>query len=416
MKKLRIGVVGVGRGKSMMHYCEQAENAELVAICDKWEAGLERTKHELNDDRISYFTDYDSFLAHDMDCVMLANYANQHAPFAIKAMESGKHVISEVLPAQNMAEAVKLIETVEKTGMTYCYAENYCYMGAPREMRKLYRSGRLGTFEYGEGEYLHNCEPIWEDITYGERDHWRNGMSAFFYCTHSVGPLLHITGLRPKTVTGFEGIYNGRMARMGARAGHMALEIVRLENGALIKSIHGVGPSRNSVWYSIYGSKGRIESAREDAMAGDNNHVYEHLDDTVSAPASYEHVDELTEQGKKSGHGGSDIKCLYYAVENILGDKNSEIVDVYEAVDMWMVGQFGYFSALAGGVPVDIPDLRSKEERDRFRNDTRCTDPKAAGDMLLPSYSKGTPKVDEAVYNGIRRRWEEKEAKAEEKA
>ena len=31
--------------------------------------------------------------------------------------------------------------------------------------------------------------------------------------------------------------------------------------------------------------------------------------------------------------------------------------------------------------------------------------------MLLPSYSKGTPKVDEAVYNGIRRRWEEKEAK-----
>ena len=98
------------------------------------------------------------------------------------------------------------------------------------------------------------------------------------YCTHSVGPLLHITGLRPKTVTGFEGIYNERMARMGARAGHMALEIVRLENGALIKSIHGVGPSRNSVWYSIYGSKGRIESAREDAMAGDNNHVYEHLE------------------------------------------------------------------------------------------------------------------------------------------
>ena len=136
MKKLRIGVVGVGRGKSMMHYCEQAENAELVAICDKWEAGLERTKRELNDDRISYFTDYDSFLAHDMDCVMLANYANQHAPFAIKAMQSGKHVISEVLPAQNMAEAVKLVETVEKTGMTYCYAENYCYMGAPREMRK----------------------------------------------------------------------------------------------------------------------------------------------------------------------------------------------------------------------------------------------------------------------------------------
>jgi len=397
----------------MMHYCQQAENAEMVAICDKWAQGLEATKQELNQDSIAYYTDYDEFLKHDMDCVMLANYASEHAPFAIKAMKSGKHVISEVLPAQTMAEAVALIETVEKTGKIYCYAENYCYMGAPREMRTLYRNGRLGDFEYGEGEYLHNCESIWEDITYGERDHWRNQMSAFFYCTHSVGPLLHITGLRPKTVTGFEGIHNARMARMGARAGHMALEIVRLENGALLKSIHGVGPSRNSVWYSVYGAKGRVESAREDAMAGDNNHVYEHLDDTTQAPASYEHVDELSEQGKKSGHGGSDIKCLYYAVERILGDEASETIDVYEAIDMWMVGHFGYLSAMAGGIPMAIPDLRLPAEREVYRQDHRCTDPRVAGDQLLPSYLQGDLTISDEVYHAIRQKWEAKQPKGE---
>ena len=408
MQKLRIGVVGVGRGKSMMHYCENADNAELVAVCDKWETGLERLKIEYRGRPITYYTDYDEFLGHDMDCVMLANYATEHAPFAIKALKSGKNVISEVLPVQNMSEAVQLIETVEKTGKIYCYAENYCFMGAPREMKKIYENGRLGDFEYGEGEYLHNCEPIWEDITYGQRDHWRNGMSAFFYCTHSVGPLLHITGLRPKTVTGFEGIYNERMARMGARAGFMAVEMVRLENGALIKSAHGVGPSRNSVWYSVYGSKGRVESAREDAMCGDNNHVYENLDDTDRAPASYEHTDELSEQGKRSGHGGSDVKCLFYAVERILGDEKSETVDVYEAIDMWMVGHFGYLSALAGGMPMEIPDLRDAETREKYRGDTRCTDPAVAGEMLLPSYSGGTPVVDDAVYGHVRKRWLEK--------
>ena len=388
-----------------MHYCENADNAELVAVCDKWETGLEQLKSEYRDRSISYYTDYDEFLKHDMDCVMLANYATEHAPFAVKALTSGKNVISEVLPVNNMAEAVELIETVEQTGKIYCYAENYCFMGAPREMKKIYESGRLGNFEYGEGEYLHNCEPIWEDITYGQRNHWRNGMSAFFYCTHSVGPLLHITGLRPKTVTGFEGIYNERMARMGARAGFMAVEMVRLENGALIKSAHGVGPSRNSVWYSVYGSKGRVESAREDAMSGDNNHVYENLDDTGSAPASYEHTDELSEKGGKSGHGGSDIKCLYYAVERILGNAESETVDVYEAVDMWMVGHFGYLSALAGGVPMEIPDLRVPGNREKYRHDTGCTDPETAGDMLMPSYSKGTPHVDDEVYSSVRERW-----------
>ena len=41
MRKCRIGVVGIGRGSMMWNYCKDADNAELVAICDKWEQGLE---------------------------------------------------------------------------------------------------------------------------------------------------------------------------------------------------------------------------------------------------------------------------------------------------------------------------------------------------------------------------------------
>ena len=43
MRKCRIGVVGIGRGSMMWNYCKDADNAELVAICDKWEQGLKRT-------------------------------------------------------------------------------------------------------------------------------------------------------------------------------------------------------------------------------------------------------------------------------------------------------------------------------------------------------------------------------------
>ena len=42
MKRIRIGVFGVGRGSSMINYCKNAEHAQLVAICDKWEEGLRR--------------------------------------------------------------------------------------------------------------------------------------------------------------------------------------------------------------------------------------------------------------------------------------------------------------------------------------------------------------------------------------
>ena len=71
------------------------------------------------------YDNFDDFIKHDMDAVVLANYANEHAPFAIRAMKLGKHVFSEVLPVQTMKEAVELIEAVEETGMLYAYGENY---------------------------------------------------------------------------------------------------------------------------------------------------------------------------------------------------------------------------------------------------------------------------------------------------
>ena len=153
MEKLRVGVVGAGRGKSMMRFCKTAENACLVAVCDIWEEGLNRVKEEMGTDGIGYYTSYDEFLNHPMDAVILANYAPEHVPLAIKAMEKGIHVMSEVMPSANLKEAIELVETVERTGCKYAYLENTCYMPGPREMKKLYREGVLGEFEYGEGEY-----------------------------------------------------------------------------------------------------------------------------------------------------------------------------------------------------------------------------------------------------------------------
>lgn len=171
MKKVKIGVLGGYRGGSMINYCKIAENAELVAICDNNESVLEKQKENCKGYSISYYSDFDEFINHDMDAVVLANFANEHAPFAIKAMKAGKHVYSDVLPVQTMKEAVELIETVEATGKVYAYGENYCYMPAPHEMKKLYRLNKIGEFEYGECEYIHNCEPAWHSLTYGDESH-----------------------------------------------------------------------------------------------------------------------------------------------------------------------------------------------------------------------------------------------------
>lgn len=411
MEKVKIGVLGAYRGSSMIKYCKRAENAEVVAICDKNPEALEDQRKNAEGLNITFYDNFEDFIKHDMDAVVLANYANEHAPFAIKAMKLGKHVFSEVLPVQTMKEAVELIEAVEETGMIYVFGENYCYMPATYEMKKLYEQDKIGEFEYGECEYIHNCEPIWPSITYGEKDHWRNNVYSTFYCTHSLGPIIHMTGLRPVSVTGFEGTKNERKLRIGAKSGAFGIEMVTLENGGIIKSIHG-DLYKNSIWYSVYGSKGRMESAREDANDGYYNKI--HVDcDKFSGQyggkklESYNPVHELADKAEGFGHGGSDFYSMYHFVEKIKGNPDADVIDVYEAMDMFLPGLFAYRSILDGGAPKEIPNLREKAIRDLWRNDTACTDPKVAGDMLLPTFSKGTPEIEDSVYEYMKQRWDE---------
>jgi len=306
---------------------------------------------------------------------------------------------------------VELVETVEQTGLVYAYGENYCFMPGPYEMKKLYAKGRIGEFEYAEGEYVHNCESIWHSITYGERDHWRNNMYATFYCTHSLGPIIHITGQRPVSVIGFEGTKTERNLRSGSKGGQFGIEMITFENGGIAKSIHGE-LYRDSAWYTVYGSKGRMETAREDAKQGDSRRIYIHADDysggyDTAKLETYLADHGMEEQADGFGHVGADFYIMYNFVEKLRGNPEADIINVYEALDMFLPGMFAYRSILDGGKSKQIPNLRNKEERELWRNDTACTDPKTAGDMLLPTFSRGTPQIEDGVYDYMRKLWDD---------
>ena len=195
-KVIRVGIVGVGRGQTFMQQAPFA-GMQLVAICDTWEERLRKVGRELN---VAIYTDFDRFLQHDMDAVVLANYFHQHAPFAMKALRAGKHVMSETAACKTLAEGVALIREVEKSGRIYMFAENYPYTAANIEMHRLVQAGEIGQALYADGEYNHPMSI--EDalrISPGLK-HWRNNLPATYYCTHALAPLMCITDTMPVSV------------------------------------------------------------------------------------------------------------------------------------------------------------------------------------------------------------------------
>ena len=240
--KLKIGVFGGYRGMTMITVLMGHPDAELVAVCDKVQWILDNVKNEAekHGQTVACYNNFEDFFKHDMDAVVLANYANEHAPYAIRLLRSGRHVLSEVLPCETMAQAVELIEAVEESGCVYAYAENYCYMAHTFEMWRRYQNGDIGEVMYAEGEYVHDCSSIWPGITYGERNHWRNRMHPAFYCTHSIGPMLTITGRRPVQVVGFETMPHPDMIALGGIGG-MAYIIPSVSSWNFEVGVSGAG-------------------------------------------------------------------------------------------------------------------------------------------------------------------------------
>lgn len=407
MEKIKIGVMGVGRGRSMIDYCLKANNAELVAVCDKWEDGLDRLKREYPDLNIMFYRDFDEFLQQDMDAVVLANYATEHATFAIRCLRAGKHVMSEVLPSETMAQAVALIEAVEETGLVYTYAENYCYMDQTFEMWRKYKEGAIGEVTYAECEYVHDCSACWLDITYGESSHWRNHLCPTFYCTHSLGPIMTITGRRPVQVVGFENPPIPEFYQLGHAGGHASgIEMVTLDNGAIVKSIHGplkLEPAHTD--YKVYATKGYLGTADGTVRLYQEGEHSCQGENTFYTPQKFVSAD-LANQSGIASHGGSDFYPTHFFIEKILGKPDGKwAIDVYQAVDMGICGILAFRSILNGNQPMKIPNLRNREERDAWRNDNACTNAQVAGDAVLPCSSYPEKPLSEEAAAANRAKW-----------
>ena len=412
MKKVKIGVFGAGRGMTMVNQVLSRSDAELVAVCDKYEPALEKCKQtarEAGMNHVAYYTDFEDFFRHDMDAVVLANYAYQHAPFAIRLLDSGRHVMSECLTCATMKEAVELIEAVERNPhLVYSYSENYCYTAGRLEMKKRYRQGDIGELLYAECEYRHDCSSIWPSLTYGQREHWRNVNYSTFYCTHSIGPILYMTGLRPIRVSGFETQNADYMFNLGTTCGTGGIIMLTLENGAVLKSLSGNLKHVTSSNYELNGTRG----AMHDLGDGRLEIYFEGENENGRGKTETYTADPVLAEAANSGHGGSDYYTTHYFIRSILGDEDAKAaaIDVYTAVEMCIPGILAFRSICSGNCSVDVPNLRDPKERDRYRNDTFCTFPDAAGDMWVPNYQgrTGTGEIEipsDAVFEEVRRRF-----------
>jgi predicted dehydrogenase len=401
--KIKVGVIGVGRGQSFMRVAAHT-GMELVAICDTWKERLTKVGKQYG---IATYADYDKFLEHDFDAVVLANYCHDHAPFAVKALDAGKHVLSECIPARTMGQCVELVEAVERSKKIYMLAENYPYSKANMELARLYRAGEIGDVRYAEGEYNHPGEENWRLSISPGLKHWRNWLPPTYYVTHALAPLMVITDTRPVTLNALSIPEPRTQSPHSVKVGDCGGVILcRMDNGAVFR-IWGLGMnSIHRVRYEIHGDRGLISTA-------DPNHwsyVRVHHEPWMRQPTERAENTYLPEwpgnavQADRAGHGGGDFWTCHYFADAIRTGR-TPYLDVYRATSMAAVSILGWRSCLDEGAPFAIPDFRKKAARKPFLKDQWSPFPEDVGPGQPPPSLNGHIKPSAESIRHARKEW-----------
>lgn len=372
--KIKIGVFGAGRGATLAQNF-MFMDTEIVAICEKNKDRLERALKKLPKDVVAY-ENFDDFINHPMDAVILANNFYQHAPYAIKCFEKNIHVFSECVANGTMGEGVALVRAFEKSKSIYMLAENYPQMLFNVEMKRVVSSGKLGKILYAEGEYNHPVNPWDTDFTQKCKfypTHWRHYLPRTYYITHSLGPVMHITGATPKKVSAFamyepldENVPNGTY-----NADRSANITTLNDDGSVFRVVgcSDYGAHHNS--YRFCGTKGQIENIRgkDEVMLR-----YNEWDIPEGEQEKREYIPDWNDKDeefiKQSGHGGADFVTARIFVNAINeGKQPPHPFDIYSATTMSSVAFLSHRSVMEGGKVYDIPDFRKEEDRKVWEND-----------------------------------------------
>ncbi len=404
-KPIRVGIFGAWRGAGFAHLAGQV-GLQPVAVCDQVESRARQVAEQLD---LTAYTEFDRFLEHEMEAVVLCNYFHEHAPYAIRCLQAGLHVMSETAACKTLGEGVALARAAEKSRAIYFFAENYPFFVTNQEMRRLYRAGEIGECRFAEGEYVHPVTAEESNRLSPGLYHWRNWLPVTYYCTHALAPLMHVTDFMPVTVNA-QAIPRTaeQLAEPQVRRNDISCYMMLRMDSEAVFGLNGGcnGLSGHGNWYRFQGTRGLMETFRMGHM-DKVRVVHESFNLPVGGSRERIYTPEFPVAGDlaaRAGHGGGDFFVMYHFAE-ALRRREQPWFDVYRALAMTAVGIQGWRSALDNGAAYPIPNFADEAARAPYEHDQWSPYPEDAGPGQPPVSIKGRIEPTRAQIAAARKVW-----------
>lgn len=157
-KKLKLGILGLGEGRSTISAALSSPKVELVKMCD---LNIEVCKNRAKEfDFHEYTTKYEDLLTDDsIEAIAIYTPDHLHANHIKMALKHDKHVVCTKPLIDDLKDATELIELQKKTGKKLFVGQSSRFFEPMKRQRKDFEAGLIGDLVTVESYY--NADHRW---------------------------------------------------------------------------------------------------------------------------------------------------------------------------------------------------------------------------------------------------------------
>lgn len=149
---LRLGILGLGEGRSTMSAALQSDKIDLVMMCDR---NLDLCKQRAKEFDFHHFTtDFQEMLDNkEIDAIAIYTPDNLHATHIKMALSAGKHVVCTKPLMDNLDEAKALLELSAASEKRLFVGQSSRFFEPMKRQRADYEAGLIGDLVTIESHY-----------------------------------------------------------------------------------------------------------------------------------------------------------------------------------------------------------------------------------------------------------------------
>lgn len=271
MEKIRLCVVGCGGfSNQFIRLFQVHPQIERVWVTDLLP---ERAADFRARYGVGVFESFEQALASDeINAVAIFTQRHTHGPLVPRALRAGKHVYSAVPMANSMEEIQAIIDAVLDTRLIYSMGETAYYYPGAVLCRQAIRENRYGKFVYGESQYYHRIDHMYNSFKRSGGENWKAvaGVPPMHYPTHSIAGLVtalddHVTQVTcyGYADSGADGIY-GKGKNLWDNPFSNETALLQFSQGGIGRAneFRRLGPCKSTSYVQcFYGEDGGYECA-----------------------------------------------------------------------------------------------------------------------------------------------------------